>query len=255
MNGLRGFALLFSLMLVVFSATVFGADAPVATISSVVQTQTAPAQTMATPAAATQASQSAEVPAANTPFKADPGNPILGKEKSQVCSACHGTEGVSVVPAWPSIAGQSEKYLIKELVEFRKGEKGTRFEPSMYGMTQNLSDQDIADLAAYFAAEKPGTGTTPANFLSLGERIYRGGNLQTGVPACGPSCHGPSGEGVALAGIPRVSGQQAQYTIEQLKKFKSGARSDDPNSIMRDIAKRMSEEEIQAVSNYVSGLH
>ncbi len=213
-----------------------------------------PASTSAA-APAPAATPTTPTPAANAPFKAEPGNPIVGKSKSEVCTACHGPVGVSVTPIWPSIAGQGEKYLIKEMVEFRKGDKGTRFDPSMFAMVQNLSDQDIADLAAYFASLKPGTGTTPANFLSLGEKIYRGGNMQAGIPACGPSCHGPRGEGLSLASIPRLSGQQAQYTIDQLKKFKSGARAGDPNSIMRDIAKRMSDEEIDAVSNYVSGLH
>jgi cytochrome c553 len=182
------------------------------------------------------------------------GNPDLGREKSQVCGACHGVDGNSTVPIWPKIAGQSEKYLEHELVEFRKGEKGTRFEASMYGMTQNLSDQDIADLAAYFAKQKPTPGAVKANFVALGEKLYRGGNLKTGVPACS-ACHGPKGEGNELALYPRLSGQNADYTMDQLKKFKSGTRSDDANGIMRDIAKMMTDEEIQAVSSYVSGLH
>lgn len=240
---------IFIVACILFTSTVFGTNGASQSISN---TAAAP-NTAAT--AASSAPAATPTPAANAPFKAEPGNPTLGKSKSEVCTACHGPVGVSVVPAWPSIAGQWEKYLIKELVEFRKGDKGTRFDPSMFGMTQNLSDQDIADLAAYFASQKPGTGSTPANFLSLGEKIYRGGNMQAGIPACGPSCHGPTGEGLALAGIPRLSGQQAQYTIDTLKKFKSGARSGDPNAIMRDIAKRMSDEEIEAVSNYVSGLH
>lgn len=183
------------------------------------------------------------------------GDAAVGQKKSEVCAACHGQDGNSVVPAWPSIAGQSEKYLVKELKEYRKGEKGTRFDASMYGMTQALTDQDIADLAAYFASQKPKIGLAKPDLVALGGKIYRGGNLKTGVPACGPSCHGIQGDGLELAGIPRLSGQQADYTSEQLKKFRSGARSDDPNGIMRDIAKRMTDEEIQAVSSYVAGLH
>lgn len=179
----------------------------------------------------------------------------LGKQKSEVCAACHGVDGNSSVPNWPSIAGQSEKYLIKELTEYRKGEKGLRFDASMYGMTQSLTDDDIANLAAFFASQKPIIGKAKQELVALGEKIYRGGNPKTGVPACGPSCHGIEGDGLSLAGIPRLSGQQPEYTADQLKKFRAGTRSDDPNGIMRDIAKRMTDEEIQAVSSYVAGLH
>ena len=178
-----------------------------------------------------------------------------GRKKSEICAACHSVDGNSTVPAWPKIAGQPEKYLIEQLKEFRKGEKGTRFEANMYGMTQALTDQDIADLAAYFASQKSTSGTTKQEWLARGEKIYHGGNAKTGVPACGPSCHGMRGEGNGPAGFPPLSGQHPEYVVEQLKRFKNGTRSNDPNGIMRDIAKQMTEEEIQAVSNYVSGLH
>ncbi len=178
-----------------------------------------------------------------------------GRKKSETCVACHNTDGNSTVPTWPKIAGQPEKYLIEQLKEFRKGEKGGRFEANMYGMTHALSDQDIADLATYFASQKETSGTTKQEWLERGEKLYRGGNSKTGVPACGPSCHGMRGEGNPPAGFPPLSGQHPDYIAEQLKRFKDGTRSNDPNGIMRDIAKRMTEEEIQAVSNYVSGLH
>src|SRR5690242_8308945 len=118
------------------------------------------------------------------------GDAIAGKDKSAVCAACHGVDGNSTVAIWPKIAGESEGYLIKQLTEYRKGSAGTRFEPSMYAMTQNLSDQDIADLAAYFASQAPSPGSTPAQFVDVGEKLYRGGNVETGVPACS-ACHGP----------------------------------------------------------------
>lgn len=183
------------------------------------------------------------------------GSVEAGKIKSNVCTPCHNADGNSAVPAWPKIAGQSEKYLVEQLKEYRKGTGGTRHNPVMYGIVQALTDQDIADLAAYFESQKPSPGAAKEAGLSLGEKIYRGGNLKTGVPGCGPSCHGARGEGNIAAGFPALSGQHADYVIEQLKAFKSGARANGPNGIMRDIAKRMTEEEIQAVGNYVSGLH
>lgn len=177
-----------------------------------------------------------------------------GQAKSQPCVACHNVDGNSTVPAWPNIAGQSEKYLKEQLEEYRKGNKGTRFNPVMYGMTQALSDQDIADLAAYFASQKPAMGTAKQDLVTLGEKIYRGGNLVTGVPACS-ACHSPHGDGNIPAGFPRLSGQHPDYILDQLKQYKSGARSNGPNGIMQDISKRMTDEEMQAVSSYVSGLH
>jgi cytochrome c553 len=177
-----------------------------------------------------------------------------GRTKSATCAVCHGADGNSVVAAWPKIAGQSERYLIEQLTEFRKGEKGNRFNAVMYGLVQSLSDQDIADIAAFYAAQKPTSGTVPQQWASLGEKLYRGGNFLTGVPACA-GCHDPKGEGNALARFPALSGQQPDYVIEQLKAFKSGVRNNDPNEIMRDITKRMTDDEIEAVGNYVSGLH
>lgn len=204
--------------------------------------------------AGNKASKENETNAGNmTPTSAP--NLALGHKKAEVCAACHGADGNSPNPLWPNLAGQSERYLVKELKEYRKGDKGDRFEPIMFGMTQNLSDQDILDLAAYFASLKPKVGVAKAQLVALGEKIYRGGNPKTGVPACGPSCHGIQGDGITLAAIPRLGGQGAEYTADQLKKFRTGARKGDPNGIMRDIAKRMSDEEIQAVSSYVAGLH
>lgn len=182
------------------------------------------------------------------------GDPVLGQQKSQVCVACHGADGNSVVPAWPKIAGQLEKYLVKELKEYRKGQQGSRFDPTMAPMTQSLSDSDIDDLAAYFSKQTETIGSAKPELLALGEKIYRSGNLETGVPACA-ACHSPDGAGNGPAVFPRLGGQFAEYTADQLKKFRAKTRSDDPNSIMRDIAKKMTDEEIQAVSSYVSGLH
>jgi cytochrome c553 len=182
------------------------------------------------------------------------GDPKAGSAKIQTCIACHNADGNSTTPIWPNLGGQSEKYLIEQLEAFKKGDKGARFDPVMYGMTQALSDQDIADLSAYFASQKPVVGVAKQDLVALGEKIYRGGNPKTGVAACS-ACHGPKGDGNDPAGFPRLSGQHSEYVLDQLKKFKSGARSNDPNEIMRDISKRLTDEEMQAVSSYVSGLH
>lgn len=196
----------------------------------------------------------AEAPAPTLPVTITPVPTLQAPPKSQVCAACHGVDGNSTVGMWPKLAGQHEDYIIKELKEFRKGEKGGRNDPSMVTMAQGLSDEDIQELANFYANQKAVPGTTKQELLSLGEKIYRGGNLKTGVTAC-IACHGPTGDGNIPAKYPRLSGQQVEYTAIQLKKFRTGTRASDPNGIMRDIAKRMSDEEIEAVSEYVSGLH
>ncbi len=182
------------------------------------------------------------------------GDPKAGQAKSGVCTACHNADGNATVPAWPKIAGQPVRYLIEQLKEYRKGDKGARFNPVMFGIVQSLTDQDIADLAAFFSSQKSTPGTAEQGSVALGQRIYRGGNSKTGVPAC-EACHSPTGLGNSPAGFPPLSGQHPDYIIDQLKAFRSGVRSNDPNEIMRDISKRMSDEEIEAVGNYVSGLH
>ncbi len=180
--------------------------------------------------------------------------PVGAPAKAQVCSACHGVDGNSPAPVWPKIAGQPEKYLIEQLKDYRKGQAGNRYDPNMYPMTAGLTDQDISELAAFYSAQKQTPGTSTADNIALGEKLFRGGNVATGVPACS-ACHDPRGDGNNPAGFPRLSGQYAAYTIDQLKKFKSGARKNGPNGIMRDIAKKMTDQEMEAVSNYVSGLH
>lgn len=178
-----------------------------------------------------------------------------GKNKSATCEPCHTKNGNSVVPAWPKIAGQHYSYALEQLLEFKKGEQGQRFDPVMYGIVAAMTEQDLKDLAAFFAAQAITIGTADHALVALGKKIYQGGNPKSAVPACGPSCHGPKGLGNAAAKIPRLSGQHAEYTISQLKKYRSGARSADLNEIMQDIAKKMTDEEINAVSSYIAGLH
>ncbi len=182
------------------------------------------------------------------------GNVEAGKSKTQTCVACHGPDGNSVVPNWPKIAGQYENYLEKQLKDFRQGEKGPRYEASMYAMVAALSDQDIADLAAFYASQKHTTGKAKSEYVALGERIYRGGNIQTGVSAC-IACHGPAGEGNEAAKFPKLAGQHAVYIENQLNAFRDGKRTNSPNDMMGSISHRLSADETKAVSSYIEGLH
>lgn len=182
------------------------------------------------------------------------GNSIAGKAKSEACIACHGADGNSITPIWPKIAGLSEAYSLKQMLDFQKGETGPRYDPTMYGIVQNLTPQDLADLVAYYATQTMLIGEAQADKVVLGQEIYRGGNLASGVPACA-ACHGPTGAGNSLALFPRIGGQNSDYIIAQMNKFKNNTRSNDPNNIMRDIAAKMTIQEIEAVASYVAGLH
>ncbi|ASJ70267.1 c-type cytochrome [Granulosicoccus antarcticus] len=180
------------------------------------------------------------------------GDPATGKEKSAVCSACHGADGKAIMPAYPNLAGQHASYISKQLTAYRDGD---RVNALMSGQATNLTDEDIEDLAAYYASMTKHEGVaSEEDDLALGRDIYRGGITAAGVAACS-ACHGPAGEGNPGASWPVVSGQNAEYAADQLKYFRSGERANDPNSMMRGIAKRMTDAEITAVTNYITGLH
>lgn len=174
---------------------------------------------------------------------------------AQVCVACHMADGNSAQPENPKIAGQFSEYLYKQLTNFKPqgNAKAARENPIMAGMVANLSDADMHNLAAYFSGQtlKP-AAAQDKNLAALGQAIYRGGNLKTGVVACA-GCHGPTGAGIPKQ-YPRISGQFAQYIEAQLKAFRSGARANDPNGMMRGVAARMTDQEIQAVAQYAAGL-
>lgn len=182
------------------------------------------------------------------------GNAQNGKMKTQTCVVCHGPDGNGVAPNFAKIAGQYEKYLVKQLKDIRMGEKGPRYDPVMYPMVADLSDQDIADLAAFYAEQKPTIGKAKAEYVALGEKIYRGGSLASGVTAC-IACHGPEGMGNEAANFPRLSGQYAQYIETTLLAFREGKRSNSPNGMMSTISHRLKDDEIKAVSSYIEGLH
>ncbi len=175
-----------------------------------------------------------------------------GQEKSTVCATCHGPTGVSVNPIWPNLSGQHATYLAKQLADFKQ--KKGRADPTMAPMVTHLSEQDMADLAIFYAKQPLPEGATPKKYLSRGEQLYRGGDVDKHITAC-IACHGPKGRGNAQAGFPSLSGQYAAYTILQLQAFKDNKRSNDLNSIMRDISARMSTEDMTAVANYVAGLY
>lgn len=175
-----------------------------------------------------------------------------GEELSGSCAACHGADGNSDNPEWPNIAGQGERYLFEQLKAYQTGDRENAV---MAGQVSDLDEQDMRDLAAYYASLEPGVaGGVDPDLRERGEDIYRGGIPDKGVAAC-MACHGPAGAGMAGAGFPRVGGQHAQYTAEQLRKYRDGDRDTDRNRMMRDVAERLSDDEIEAVSSYLSGLH
>lgn len=186
--------------------------------------------------------------ASNTASPDLKGDAAAGKTKSATCLACHGPDGNSPMPMFPKIAGQHADYVVKQLQDFKSN---ARQEPTMAPMAAPLSEQDILDLAAYYAEQPIVVNTVDAKAVKMGEKIYRGGNKETGLIACS-ACHGPSGLGNAAAKYPALSGQHADYTKKQLANFKSGSRN---NKMMSDIATKMSDEEVTAVADYISGLH
>jgi cytochrome c553 len=186
------------------------------------------------------------------------GDASAGKDKAMMCGACHGADGNSAAPSFPKLAGQGEKYLIKQMNDIHEGR---RVVLTMAGVLDNMSQQDIADIAAYYASQTGTIGQAKADLVELGERIYRAGNSEVGIAAC-TACHSPTGEGNAPAGFPKLGGQHAEYIEAQLKAFRTGAEepekgraNDGETRIMRDIVSRMSDLEIRAVSSYIQGLH
>lgn len=179
------------------------------------------------------------------------GDAAAGQTKAATCAACHNADGNSVNPDWPKLAGQSPGYISKQLNDFKSG---ARQNATMAPMAAPLSEADIADLAAYFSAQKQQPGAASADLVAQGEAIYRAGDAETGVAAC-TACHGPTGAGNPAAKFPRVSGQHGKYLVGQLQAFKAGTRANDPNTMMRSIASRMSDAQMAAVADYMSGLH
>lgn len=184
------------------------------------------------------------------------GNAEAGKARSMACMACHGADGnspVSTAPGsiWPKLAGQHPKYIEKQLREFKTQ---VRKDPIMNGMAMPLTDEEIANLAAYYSSQKQSPGTAAAEQVELGQKIFRAGNAATQVSACS-GCHGPDGMGNPGANFPRIGGQHAAYIEKTLKDFRAGTRANDAQKMMQGVVGRMTDAEIAAVAQYVQGLH
>jgi cytochrome c553 len=173
----------------------------------------------------------------------------------QVCAACHAADGNSAIAANPKLAGQIPEYLHKQLANFKAqgAKKAERDNAVMAGMVATLSDSDMRNVAAYYASRKLRPAAASSKELAAqGQKLWRGGNAATGVPACS-GCHGPDGAGIPSQ-FPRLSGQFAEYVEGQLKLFRAAGRANDPNGMMRGVAARMSDQEIKAVAEYAAGL-
>lgn len=183
------------------------------------------------------------------------GNAEAGKSKTAMCAACHGADGNSLVPMYPKLAGQSASYLVKQLTEFKLGMtsagKAGRVDPVMGGMAMALSDQDMADVAAFYASQKITAGNGSDN--AIGKKLYLGGNAEMEVTAC-VACHGINGKGMPSAGFPALASQNAEYLKIQLEKFRDGSRNNDLNAMMQGVAANLTDEEITALSQYMSSL-
>jgi len=180
------------------------------------------------------------------------GNADAGKDKAATCAACHGADGNSSAGNFPKLAGQGSRYLAKQINDIKSG---ARKVVEMTGLLDSLNEQDINDISAYYASQSVIVAQAKKDLVKEGKDLYRAGNPAKNVAAC-TACHGPSGAGIALAGFPALGGQHADYVSTQLKKFRNGERSNDGDTlVMRSIAARLSDREIEALANYVSGLH
>ncbi|MCU1725481.1 cytochrome c4 [Pseudomonas sp. 7P_10.2_Bac1] len=187
--------------------------------------------------------------AADTPLV---GDAAAGQAKTVVCGACHGPDGNSMAPNFPKLAGQGDRYLLKQLHEIKDGKRQVL---EMTGQLTALNDQDLADIAAYYASQKSSVGAADPALVARGEALFRGGDLQKGMPAC-TGCHSPDGQGNSPAGFPHLGGQHANYIEKQLTDFREGNRTNDGDSmIMRAIAAKLSNKDIKALASYIQGLH
>lgn len=202
------------------------------------------------------------------PFAAAaPGDATAGAGKAAVCAACHGMDGNSADPQYPKLAGQHEDYTARQLALFKSGERNNAI---MLGFAAMLSAQDMRDLGAYYAGQATAPGVADESlidnplspnqgkpFFEAGQTLYRGGDLERGIPACA-ACHGPAGQGVPGPSYPSIAGQHAQYTSDMLRRFRSGevhGKDDNANVIMAGVAQRLSDEEIDSLATYIEGLH
>ena len=194
-----------------------------------------------------------------------PGDATAGQSKAAVCAACHGMDGNSADPQYPKLAGQHERYTARHLALYKSGERNNAI---MLGFAAGLSPQDMRDIGAYFATQKVRAGLADESviesgpnegkkFYQVGEKLYRGGDLERGIPACA-ACHGPAGKGNPGPAYPALGGQHATFTAAQLNLFRDGAvhgRDANANAVMAGVARYLTDEEIQALATYIEGLH
>jgi cytochrome c553 len=178
------------------------------------------------------------------------GDAATGQSKAAVCFGCHGADGNSTAPTFPKLASQNENYLVKQLKDIKGGARNGGM---MTGFAMGLTEQDMEDLAAFFSGLPVKSGSTDPALQDLGQQIYSAGIQDKSVAACA-ACHAPTGEGNALAAFPALKGQHAGYVADQLRKFRDDTRANDPSGMMRDVASKLSDSEINAVASYVEGL-
>jgi cytochrome c553 len=201
--------------------------------------------------------------AAGTAFAASTtpkGDPAAGKAKAATCAACHGQNGNSMVPSFPKLAGLGERYLYEQLQHIRDGR---RVIAQMYGQVDNLTDQELADLAAYYDSLPRSGNQADPELVDIGRKVYRAGIPERKVAAC-MACHGPKGLGNELAGYPGLAGQHPEYTVSQLKAYQTGHQRPGEGryaeeevgsaKVMRANAFGLSDLEIKAVASYIAGL-
>jgi cytochrome c553 len=179
------------------------------------------------------------------------GDAAAGQAKSALCGSCHGVDGNSPLAMNPKLAGQNARYMVKQLQDFKSGARAGAI---MASMVLSLSDQDMEDIAAWYSSQQPTIQGADPESIELAERLYRAGNAEIAVAACS-ACHSPTGKGNAPAGFPSLSGQHAEYTLQQLKDFRSGVRQNDGGEMMRTVVERLTDKELEALASYVSGLN
>lgn len=182
------------------------------------------------------------------------GDAERGEQLAGICSACHGQDGNSSVSAWPKIAGQHPDYAARQSRLIREQ---LRDVPQMYPMVMNLTDQDLLDLAAYYAQFEIQPGVADEALVERGSALFQAGDLDAGIPACS-GCHGPAGDGIPGAHYPKLRGQHADYTADRLQRYRSGENNgekDPYSNIMVAVSRNLSDADIQALSSYIEGLH
>lgn len=179
------------------------------------------------------------------------GDAAAGKAKSAMCAGCHMADGNSVNGMWPKLAGQHESYIIKQLQDFKAGD---RVDPTMAPMAAGLSEDDMANLAAFYSSQTLKVGEADPAQVEKGKQIFMNGNAASGVAACS-ACHAPNGVGNPAANFPSLQGQHADYTVKQLKDFRAGNRANDAGRMMQSVAAKMTDDEIAAVASYIQGLN